>query len=309
MLWTGESQTLASSAPPALADAQPPTIPRSDVSPIIQPKSLPAQVPTVPSPNITPPNPQASSLIPQTTHGLSFAPNSTQTTMNSNFNTNPQKSLTELMSEETYNWPNQIQQDQDLFFFPGFQDLSRGNDLNNNANFFSQNVVLQGLQIISHIRSSPLSTHTRTATISIATLQQISTRHSMSLEQLLLPTLSHTWTVTISTATLQQMPTRCSISMSLEQLLSPTLTLRKILTPFLILTLTHLKMPTIPVSMRKPKSQESASQMTLMSYSLKEAVVFAKRRVVLMKIYLYLQREARKRGLAGDLCKYLQYSL
>jgi hypothetical protein len=97
------------------------------------------QVSSVPSPNITAPNPQASSLIPQTT----FNPNSTQTsssTLNSNFNANPQQSLTDLMSEAVYNWPNQIQPNQDLFFFPGFEDPSRKNDLNIDADFFSPEV-------------------------------------------------------------------------------------------------------------------------------------------------------------------------
>jgi hypothetical protein len=113
------------------------------VSPITQPRSLPAQVPNIPSPNITAPNLQASSLIPQTTVDLSFAPNSTQTsspTLNSNFDPNPQQSLTELMSEAVYNWPNQVQPNQDLFLFPGFEDPSRANDLNIDTDFFSQGV-------------------------------------------------------------------------------------------------------------------------------------------------------------------------
>ena len=146
---------------------QQPTMPNSD---IIQPNSLPSlpmQVPSpitaipnslvqaeaaVPSPNITALNPQASSLslIPQTTLNPSFAPNSNQAsllipqtipftpnftqtpTLNSDFDANPQQSLTDLMSEALYSWPNQAQfnhqglasGDQDLFDFSGFQDLS-----------------------------------------------------------------------------------------------------------------------------------------------------------------------------------------
>jgi hypothetical protein len=118
-------------------DPQVPTVPSTNIT------APNPQVSSVPSPNITAPNPQASSLIPQTTLNPSFAPNSTQTsspTLDSNFNPNSQQSLTELMSEAVYNWPNQVQPNQDLFFFPGFEDPSRGNDLNIDANFFSQGV-------------------------------------------------------------------------------------------------------------------------------------------------------------------------
>jgi len=130
--------------------AQPPTMANSDVSPIIQPKSSPAQVPTVESPNITAPNTQSPSLIPQTTQyphfspnqppflNSLFAPNLTQAfspTLNSNFDTNPQQSLTALMSERMYSWPIQ-QVDQDLFNFSGLQDSSGMNNFNSGTNCF-----------------------------------------------------------------------------------------------------------------------------------------------------------------------------
>jgi hypothetical protein len=96
---------------------------------LVQPNSSPAQVPT----NITAPNPQAPFLIPQTTLDPSSAPNPNQALMlNSNYDANPQKSLSDLMSEAVHSWPNQIQQgDQDLFQFPGFQDPSESGRMNN----------------------------------------------------------------------------------------------------------------------------------------------------------------------------------
>lgn len=51
--------------------------------------------------------------------------------LNSDYDANPQKSLSDLMSEAVHNWPNQIQQgDQDLFHFPGFQDPSESRRMN-----------------------------------------------------------------------------------------------------------------------------------------------------------------------------------
>jgi hypothetical protein len=109
---------------------------------IIQP---PAQVPTLPSPNITAPNHQTYSLNPLTALNSNqawFPANLTQTfspTLNSDFNANPQQSLMNLMSESLYNWPNHAQQgigDQDLFNFSGFQDFSGMNNFNNDRSLY-----------------------------------------------------------------------------------------------------------------------------------------------------------------------------
>jgi hypothetical protein len=120
-----------------------PSLPISDMSPIIQPT---AQVPTVPTPNITSPNPPAPSLIPQTALDPSFAlnPNQASLTLNSNFDANPQKSLSDLMSEARYTWPNQIQQgEQGFFHFPGFQDPSRMN----NFDIDEESIFTPGLDV------------------------------------------------------------------------------------------------------------------------------------------------------------------
>ena len=190
-----------------------PSPPKSDVSTFVQLESsppqvpalpnsdVPAQVPTVPSTNITAaPIPEVSFLNSQTTFNLnftqypqtipnsSFAPNFTPTFPLTDFNPNSQQSLTELMSETLYKWPDQDQdalRDQDLFDFSGLQDFSGMNTFNSNtSNFLDKNVrfvlqSLQHIQIITHIRSSPLW-HRRMATISTTPLQ-ISTHCPTSL--------------------------------------------------------------------------------------------------------------------------------
>jgi hypothetical protein len=144
------------------------------------------QVQAVQYPIITAPIPQASSLDPQTTFNSSFdpnpnyypqtfpnssfAPNSTQSFSLTDFNANPQQSLMDLMSEQTYKWPNPDEQglgDRDLFDFSGFQKFSGMNSntsnflLDANVRFLFQ--VLQVLQIINHIIHSPLLRHSRMA--------------------------------------------------------------------------------------------------------------------------------------------------
>jgi hypothetical protein len=197
-----------------------PSPPNSDASTIIQPEPSPPQVLMVPSPQntasqvqvqavqshiITAPIPQASSLDPQTTFNSSFAPNpnyypqnfpnssfapnSTQSFSLTDFNANPQQSLMDLMSEQTYKWPNQDEQglgNRDLFDFSGFQKFSGMNSnasnflLDANVRFLLQ--VLQHLQIINHIIHSSLLRHSWMATISTTTPLQISTRCLTSLQ-------------------------------------------------------------------------------------------------------------------------------
>jgi hypothetical protein len=175
--------------------AQVPIVPSPPIfdTSIIQPT---AQVPTVPSPNITALNPQMDSSI----SFPGFAPNLNQTFFPT-FDANPDESLMDLMSESLYSWPNQAQQgfgDQDLFNFSGLQDFSGMNNFNSDRSLhlpdMNVRLVLQGLQIFIHIHSSPLS-HLWTATISTATLSQISTG---------CPT---------STLTLRLMPTPCLTSL------------------------------------------------------------------------------------------------
>src|SRR6266446_7931678 len=115
-----------------------PSPPNSDASTIIQPEPSPPQVLRVPSPQntdaqvqvqavqspiITAPIPQAPNpnYYPQTFPD--FAPNSTPSFSLSDLNANPQQSLMDLMSEQTYRCPNQEEQrpgDPDLFDFSGF---------------------------------------------------------------------------------------------------------------------------------------------------------------------------------------------
>ncbi len=140
------------------------------------------QVQAVQSPIITGPIPQAPNpnYYPQTFPN--FAPNSTPSFSLSDLNANPQQSLMDLMSEQTYRWPNQDEQgpgDPDLFDFSGFQNFS--GMITNTSNFLVDgNVrfllqVLQHLQIINHINHSSLLRNSWTATIS-TTPRQISTR-------------------------------------------------------------------------------------------------------------------------------------
>ena len=87
--------------------------------------------------------------------------------LNSNYDENPQKSLSDLKSEAVYSWPNQIQQgDQDLFHFPGFQDSSESREMNNvdiGEYFFTAGLdvrFFQGLQIycsLARSQSTPVA--------------------------------------------------------------------------------------------------------------------------------------------------------
>ena len=152
--------------------AQTTIMPNSDVSSIIQQKSLPepAQVPYVPPivhPNSSPvdvpivpsPIPQAQTTI-MPNFDSAFNPNLAQATMNSDF-VNAQQSLSSLMSEALFNWPNpETQFDQgpfedQLFDFSGFQDFSGGNFLNSDMSSFwpdsNVRLLFKRLQIIIHI--------------------------------------------------------------------------------------------------------------------------------------------------------------
>ena len=127
--------------------AQVPSPPISDISPFVQP---PAQVPTFPN--------QAS---------FPGFPNFTGTftsTSDSDLNMNPQQSLTDLLSEPLYGWPNQVQQqfeDQSLFDLPVF---SGANYFNSDGSIHLADVnvrlVLQGLQVLININIvHPCCTH------------------------------------------------------------------------------------------------------------------------------------------------------
>ena len=142
--------------------SQPTTqVPTAPTPPMVQPPAS-AQVPTAPSPvHFTQPMAQAPTIppppfvqplvqVPISPNQASFPgfPNLTQTftsTSNSDFNTNPQQSLMDLMSESYYGWSSQAQQgfeDQNLFDFSGLQDFSGGNNFNSDGSNHDINVRL-----------------------------------------------------------------------------------------------------------------------------------------------------------------------
>jgi hypothetical protein len=158
-----------------------PSLPISDTPPIIQP---PAQAPTLPSANTTAPNPHPipyinSGFAPNPNQALfpCFAPDLTQMVspaLYSPSNANPQQSWVDFLSDPLYNWPNPDETgNQNLFDFPD-QDFSRMNNFGDGRLDINVRLLLQSLHILIYIHSLPLS-HCRTATISTATLTQIST--------------------------------------------------------------------------------------------------------------------------------------
>ena len=143
------------------AVSQPTTqVPTAPTPPMVQPPAS-AQVPTVPSPvHFTQPMAQAPTIppppfvqplvqVPISPNQASFPgfPNLTQTftsTSNSDFNTNPQQSLMDLMSESYYG-SSQAQQgfeDQNLFDFSGLLNFSGGNNFNSDGSNHDINVRL-----------------------------------------------------------------------------------------------------------------------------------------------------------------------
>ena len=311
-------------------DMQPPTTPTSEAPPITQQTPVPSSSVNVPVHSTTPSTdshltPHVSSVIPETALNSNFTTQAPllfpQTIPNSGFalnptqaffptlqnipnfgidanlptaffgTSNPQQSLSDLMSEAMYTWPNQqglasgYSTNQDLF---DFSALRNQDDFNANAN--TNNFLLPGMNVrllllpglqhlyIIHVTSSPqLSSTTQMPMLP----RQMSTCQSMFRQTSMLPRQMST-----CQSMFRQMSTRHSKSMfpPMSTTMKPMFRQMSTRHPKSMLsTMTTWLMPILQPSPIRTlmkgrwKNWNSASQMMVTLYSLTEAIASAKK--------------------------------